>query len=411
MQVIYKPKRDSNYNLVPGQEVGFVVLLPDGYTKEKKYLLEIAIHGVGERSGGTLANLTNLVEGFDYDGNGTREGAGFVTLDMKKAVDQYGIIMVIPTYENNTFFEPDKINYLYDYAIANYNVHPKMLLTGFSYGGGATVKYITSSAENVARVAYAVPCAATTNIVDPILPGKAGLPVHAFHNDKDDRVSVSSTKNIITRLNEKNTGLKALMTIFRKDGHGGNIEAWSLTPPKAPGGEGFTDAAENIYQVFTDIVASGPRQMKSGTVALPLPEPEPPATTLEARVSYTIEGSKIHLIGDKSIGYKSGSEGKWEFVSAPEGVTKYQVFPGGSTYINADGVLPKPGTYVFRFQLKDLSPLEVVVKYGEAVKLPAGFDSTTDLITYSDGTTEKGTAVFSGGKWIVKTASGQIINL
>lgn len=407
MQVIYKPKLNPDYSPVPGVNTAFATLLPDD--NSKKWVLEIAIHGVGERSGGTLENLTNLVEGFDYNGDGVRDGAAFVTPDMKKAVDQYGILLLVPTYENNTFFEPGKINELYDFAKANYNIYPEMILTGFSYGGGATVKYITSSFANAQRVGYAVPCAPTVNIVDKTIPGKVGLPVHCFHNDKDDRVNVSSTKTIVSAINETAT-LKAIYTIFRKDGHGGNIEAWSLTPPKAPGGQGFIDAAENIYQVATDIIKTGiPRHMKSGTSPVVIPPPTEPPPGTQAVVSYMIEGNNIHLRGDKSTGYTSGTQGKWELVSAPNNLKSWDVFPKGSTYINADGVMPVPGTYVFRFILLNTSPVEVVVNHGEAVKTFSGFDSTKDLITYSDGTTEPGTAVFSNGKWTVKNQGGQII--
>lgn len=403
MQVKYFPKLNKDYSKIAGQDIAFAVLVPTAPLS--KYILEIAIHGIGERSGGTLENLENLVLGFDYDGDGKREGAAFVTDDMKRAVDLYGIIMLIPTYENNTFFEPAKINQLYDWAVKNYPVYPKMILTGFSLGGGAVVKYITSSIANANRVAYAVPCAATHDIIDKTIPGKVNLPVHAFHNDKDDRVDVSSTKAIISEINESNP-LKALMTIFRKDGHGGNIEAWSLTPPKAPGGQGFIDAAENIYQVATDIILNGPRQMKSGTATQQIPvPPAPPTSTLEAITSYKIDGDNIHLIGDKSVGYKSGMDGRWEFISAPTGVTKSQVFPGGSTYINADGKLPKPGTYKFQFFLKGAQPVDVTVEYGTAAKTLVSLSGSVTL-TYSDGSSEGGSVSYSAGKLTIKNSAG-----
>lgn len=410
MQVIYKPKRDSNYNLVPGQEVAYAALLPDGYPAlGKKYGWVLMCHGISERSGGTLEHLKNLVEGVDYNKDGTIDGS-FVKNFHKEAVDKYQLIFIIVTYSD--FFDTE-CNWVYNDVLKNYSVVPKMLFDGFSLGGGAVYAFAKSSVANANKIAVAVPCAPTNQGGSTAAIAQAGLPMHFFVNDEDDNPStdINVTKKIIADINAANPPIKARFTAFRQKYHGGFDKATDIVAPAAPGGQGVIDLSENIYEWYLDVLKNGPRQMKSGTVALPLPEPEPPATTLEARVSYTIEGGKIHLVGDKSIGYKSGSEGRWEFVSAPEGVTKYQVFPGGSTYINADGVLPKPGTYVFRFQLKDLSPLEVVVKFGDGPVVPIGFDSTTDLITYSDGTTEKGTAVFSGGKWVVKTASGQIINL
>lgn len=407
MTVKYFPKLNPDYSQIPGQEVAFAVLEPDGYTSAKKWILEIACHGMGELSSGTLENLKNLVEGFDYNGDGIREGAPFVTPDMKKAVDQYGIVMFIPTYSN--FFEPNMINFVYDYAQDYYNLYPEMIYTGFSLGGGSGIKYGTSSEANARRVGLLVLCAPTVNIVDKTIPGKVGLPVHCFHNDRDDRVSSNNSKTIVSKINET-AALKAQYTLFRKDGHGGNIEAWALAPPVAPGGQGVINVSENIYQWGIDCIINGPRQVRTGEAST-IPPPIDPPPTAQAIVSYKVEGSNIHLIGDKSTGYTSGSQGRWELVSAPGGLKSWNVFPNGSTYINADGVMSVPGTYVFRFILMNLSPVEVVVPFGEPVKTAIGFDSTTDLITYSDNTTEKGTAICVNGTWTVKNSSGEIITL
>lgn len=421
MQVKYFPKLNPDYSKIAGRDVAYAVLLPD--TLRPKSTLEIAIHGIGERSGGTLENLKNLVEGFDYNNDGIRE-AGFVTPDMKKAVDLFGIIMIIPTYENNTFFEPAKINQLYDYAKGIYSIYDKMLLTGFSLGGGAVVKYITSSLTNASRVAYAIPCAATEDIIDKSIPGKANLPVHCFHNDKDDRVDVSSTYSIVSKINETAT-LKAIYTIFRKDGHGGNIEAWSLTPPKAPNGQGFIDAAENIYQVVTDIIVTGkPRQMKSGTVIQPTPTPSP---TPPAQVALTadfnmsdgqvITTTTFDMDASNSTGVKPDWDGyRWDVKAInPTNNKQYGVRPAG-TYGGPKMKLIDivDGAYEIVLTVRNSvgstaqKKVTVSAKIGVA-KTVTGFDSSTDVITYSDGTTERGSAVLSGGKWILKNSAGQII--
>lgn len=394
MKIDYYPKHDANWQVINAR--GFLVITPDAYPGTKKWPWELAVHGVGERSAGTIDNLKNLVLGFDYDGNGTREGAAFVTDDMKKAVDQYGIVMVIPTYESNEFFEPDMVNFVYDFMQKIYSVVDKMLLTGFSYGGGATIKYTSSSAANAARVAYAVPCAATNSLADATVLTKSLVPVHFFANDKDPTVDVSNTKSMVNVL----SAAKPLMTIFRRDGHGSNVEAWSLTPPKAPGGQGFTDAAENIYQVYLDILANGPRQMKSGTV-IPTPTPTP-MPTKTAVVSYTQAGNVVILDGSKSSGYTSGLEGRWSLITAPAGVSSDNVFPKGSNYITAGAVLPKPGAYSFLFKLGDTETKTVNITYGKA---PVKFDPLTGLLTYTDGSTEKVTVVS------VKTATGEVIQL
>lgn len=399
MKIESYPKRDASYNVI--RPIGYFVALPDGYPDTKKWPVFMPVHGVGERSGGTQKDLDNLLNGFDYNGDGKIDSPGFVTDDMKKAVDLYGIVLVVPTYESNEFFEPAKVNAVLDEVGKKYSVVPKILLSGFSLGGGCAIKYPSSSAANAARVAYAVVCAGTNDMVDASIIARANVPVHLFSNDKDDRVDVSNTKAMFNALNATNPTIKPLMTIFRRDGHGSNLEAWSLTPPKAPGGQGFTDAAENIYQVYLDILVNGPRQMKSGTI-IPTPTPTP-TPTKTAIVSYTQAGNVVILDGSKSTGYTSGLEGTWslDMDSAPAGVNPWDVFPKGSNYITAGAVLPKPGTYTFLFKF-GTEPKTVKIVYGKA---PVKFDPVSGVLTYSDGSTEKVTVVS------VKTATGEVIQL
>lgn len=406
-RIDYYPKVDSAWHQL--RDVGFAVRLPVGYNTSKQWTWGIAIHGIGERSAGTIENLKNLMLGFDYNGDGVREGEPFLNWEMQKAGDQYGIVWVVPTYDN--FMEPDLINKVYDFVRANYPLIAKIELNGFSLGGGAVVKYITSNSTNAGRVYYANPCAPTRNIVDASLPGKAGMAVHIAVNDNDDNGStnLSVTKGIISSLNASNPALPAIYTAFHKNGHGGYNEFTTTTPPKAPGGQGFIDAAENIYQVTTDIVATGkPRQMKSGQVIPPPIDSTVVPPPAHAVVTYTISGNKIKLDGSKSTGYTNGLDGVWQLSTAPSGLYSWDVFPNGSNYIIADGILSKSGKYSFSFKLKgDPVVQNVNVDYGKTF---VGFDSVSDLIYYSDGTTESGKSVYSNGKWVVTNSSGQVVN-
>lgn len=412
MQIKYYPKRDNGYNLIKGMDVGFAVLLPDAYNIQRKWPWQLSVHGIGERSGGTEESLRNLVIGVDYNKDGKVDSV-YVTPGQREAVDKYGIIIVVPTYESNTFFDPTKTHWVWNYIQQNFAVTPKYWYDGFSYGGGAALAAATDLVT-APNIAYCTPCAPTNSLnkVNIGLIGRHNIPVHVYVNDEDDNgaTNLSVTKSIITAINAVNPPIKAVYTAFDKSGHGSHEEATTITPPKAPGGQGLIDAAENGYQVFLDILANGPRQMKSGAAPIPEPFPVlPPAPTVVAKPEYVIDGYKIHLIGDKSTGFTQGYDGKWEFVSGPATVTSQQVFPGGSTYINADGILPKAGTYKFRFILKGASPIEITVNYGTAEKTLSTFNSATDLITYSDGTTEKGEAIYSSGKWTLKTATGKIL--
>lgn len=403
-KVEYFPKREAGGN--PIRPTAYMAITPDNLPAGQKLKLVIAIHGHGERSAGTIDNLMNLLLGEDYNRDGVREGPPFVTADMKKAVNLFGLLMIVPSYESNEgSLSVTKINALYDWAQSTYSVHPKMMLTGFSAGGGSSLAFIKSSLDNANRCAYVVLCASTNPGGDKTIPGRAGLPVHVATNKTDPTVNKTSSQQIVADINATAT-LKALYTEFDRNGHGSNLEMWSLIPPKAPGGVGFTDAAENTWQVFNDIIITGkPRQMKSGSV---IPTPEPPSVpTTKAIVKFTLSGSSLKLDGSGSTGWSNGLDGVWSFVSGPAGLFSWDIFPGGSSYIVANGILPKAGSYTFAFKLKgDPEIKTITVEFG---KVAIAFDSETDLITYSDGSTEKGTAIFSSGKLNIKNAAGQIV--
>jgi hypothetical protein len=424
MKAIYKPKRKEDTSVIPGQQEAVAWLVPD--TPRDKYFFFMVIHGVGEWSNGTIDNLRNLVDGFDNDNDGIREGK-FITDDIKRAVDDYGMIVAVVTYERDTFFEPSRINWVYDQVKSAYNIHDKMILSGFSYGGGAVYKYISSSVANAARVAYALPVAGTKTLLDKTIPGKAGTVVHGFSNLIDPRVASSNTTSQIASINESNPAVKAIYTLWNRNDHSGDKDVWSYTPPKAPGGQGFTDAAENIFQVFTDIVLTGkPRQMKSGVVIDPIPNPIPDPTPVILKAEFNITDKQIvttpvlDLDASASTGVKAGEWNAYVWdVKVLEGPapSAYNVRP--EVVFDSD---PKNkltnivnGRYSITLTVRDAAGNKATktVEITAAVtgKIAIGFDSSTDLITYSDGSTEKATAVFSNGKWTVKNSAGQLIAL
>lgn len=422
MQVKYIPAVDANGSKI--NEFACAILLPDGYPGTTKWKWAMFVHGMGELSQGGLANLKNLVEGFDYNNDGIREG-GFVTEGMKWAVDAHQLIIVVPTYSG--FFEPEKVDKIYDYMLANYNVQPTFMHTGFSLGGGCVFKYASSSITRAKRVHLAVPCAGTYGLVDAGIAAKNGTVWHAFANDGDNRVPASNTINQIDKINAQNPAVKAVYTIFHRDvpgsdNHGSNTEAWDKVPPKAPGGQGLIDAAETIYQLNDAILASGPRQMKSGTVPIPSPTPTPPTTVAPTAAFNLTEGQVITTtIFEMDASASTGVGDRWDAykwdvraIVAPTGKS-YGVRPESSAYGGPKKRLIDivDGQYEIVLTVKDKmgntasKKVNVTAKIG--TKTISAFDSATDLITYSDGTTEKGIAVLSGGKWTIKNLSGQTI--
>lgn len=355
MQVKYYPKVDNTngkWQEYPEQVVGMAVVYPDNYDSTKKYPFLMSVHGISERTDGMFTMIQNLVLGFDYDGNGTREGAPFLTTEMQKAVDQYGIIIAIPNYSN--FFSPDKVNWVYDFVKSKYSIYDKFMYQGFSYGGGAGLVYACSNAANASKMAYCVLAAPTRE--GSILtsqfstPGSVNLPVHIFvnNNDPNGPTNLSVTKDIITRLNANNPTIRAVYTAFNKSGHGGHSEAMTTYPPKAPGGSGLIDAGETVYQVFIDILKNGPRQMKEGVVVNPNPDPDPdpvPAITANAGPDQTVFEPIAFLDGTKSTGYGSA---KWFMVQRPEGVSQWHPVVESGGWITTRLLFPKEGVYAFK---------------------------------------------------------------
>lgn len=372
------------------------VLLPDSYDKAKHYIWYMMVHGVGERSAGTQDDLDNITLGFKQ-ADGTRMFA-IATDDIKKAVDKYNIVIVLPTYTD--FFEPAKVDLIYDHMLVTYSVTSRFAFDGFSLGGGAFERYATSSLQRAKNLIVGIPNAPThegttwKNIVD------ANLPIHFFVNDNDTNgaTNLSVTLRGVNAINALNPSIKAYYTAFHASGHGSYNEATSLTSPVAPGGQGIINISENIYEWGIDVFNNGPRPMKSGTVVTP---PPPPTTsTVKPIVSYTITGTTAHLIGSKSIGYKEGYDGVWSLESAPTGITSKLVFPTGSSYIDATAQLPVEGTYVFKFTLKGADPVQMTVQRGTATpveKKAASYSIALKLLTFDDGSTEAATAVITTG--------------
>lgn len=388
------------YNIASTGNPPYTAILPDTYTRDKHYLWLMHVHGIGERSDGRLVDLQNITEGFDYNGDGNREPA-IITDDMKRAVDLYNMVLIIPTYQN--FFDAAKVNAVYNHAMLKYGVISRFIMTGFSLGGGAVVQYITSSAENAKRVLVAAPCAPVSGLGN-YRPDKT-LPIHFFVNTDDTNAAtnISVTKSLATTLG-------APYTAFPKSGHGGYSEAHTIAPPTASGGLGVTNIAENIYEWGIDVFNNGPRVIKIGTVTKPS-DPIPTTGTLTAKASYTGTGPDIILDGRASTGWASAS---WSVSQVPTGVNKYAtIVTEGAGWITGKAKLPVQGTYIIDLIVKDNTGREVkdtlLINYGAVQPAPktlTSFDSVTDLITFSDGSTETGRASYSGGKWVIVASSG-----
>lgn len=388
MKLIYKPSYTDGYSKIAGQDVAMLIVLPDLYTSSVKWPCMQMTHGMGQRGPGTTAALKTVYEG-PYQA---------IPEDWKTAIDKYGIIGVLVNY--NDFFQPTSWDFVYNYMKANYSVVDRWMDKGFSWGGGSLQKDYCSGLSYASKMLCAVPIAPTIELNSGWdNPGKAGVSVWFHVNEGDDVVGKAPAVNSAAAINATKPTIPATLTIYKQNGHGGTNEALGLIPPI-----GFT---ENIYEWYLDCLKNGARIPKTGTITQPIPPiVTPPTTTVQPITSYTITGTTARLIGSKSIGYSQGYDGTWEAVTAPQGITAKQIFPNGSSYIDATANLPIEGIYVFRFNLKGADPVLVTVQRGTAtpVSEKTALSYGNKLLIFSDGSTEAATAV-------ITTASGKTYNL
>lgn len=357
----------------------------------------IVIHGVGELGNGSLAMLQNIMEGWDYDGDGPRPREFAMPIpEYKKNLKDFNFLGVHINYQSS--FTPSDFNYVIDTVVSEFKGNrDRVGAICFSLGGQQLIPFITSSLENAKKLVLAVLCAPVNpggnwkNVVD------AKLQVIGTSYAIDKRVPSDNVKRAIADINKLNPVIKPVYKEWPGENHGTLNEMM---------------ASPEIFQYMNSVSTSERKQFAFSSKPTGPVDP-PPVTEIKAIASYTGAGPTIKLIGEKSTGWKTGYEGTWAFISGPAGVTAKQIFPGGSSFINANANLPIHGTYVFQLRLAGAEPVSLTVVYGpvSVEKEVLGFDSNIDTITYKDNSTEPGRSIYKEGKWKIISASGKTYEL
>lgn len=405
MKTVFYPAYDNNYTAL--QKVGFVVLVPDNYDAGKANPWMFFLHGMGNLGDGRQESLENLILGYKYTPDAARVNAP-VPKDFISAVDLYGIVAVVPNY--SSFFQPESWNYVYDLVKTKYNLTGKFLGTGFSWGAGSLMKYVRSAFSNASRVALACPVAPTNESGGDWNNVKNGRTIYwDFVNKGDDNgpTNLSVSQTMINSFNATTPIIKGLLTAKDINGHGGVEWALALAPPKTPGGVGFTDASENIYQLYIDILKAEPRLPKSGTLQPPASSPVAAFNLVDQQIVTT---SVFDLDASASIGVKTGWDAfKWDIkpINAPWMTLQDGAYGGPKKRISNLG----NGSYSIALTVKDpvgntaQKAVTITVKLdGTTTKQPLSFEWGTQTLTFNDGSKEK-----SGAKFI--TASGTIYEI
>jgi len=181
----------------------------------------VICHGIGERGAGKLENLINLIDGFDYDGSGPLPRQYAFENDVIEAfAAKYDFHLVTVNYPES--FEPNDWTYVLDTVVKDFSVDiSRLYIAGFSLGGGAVLKGITSSVAFAKRLAGAIAAAPVNwatlhkNVVD------GGLQVIGTTCEVDNTVSPANVKDFVSKVNALKPKLPAVLIIYKGTAHSG----------------------------------------------------------------------------------------------------------------------------------------------------------------------------------------------
>lgn len=364
----------------------------------------IVIHGIGEIGDGSLNQLQNIMEGWDNDGDGPLPRQWAMPIPAyKKNLKDFNFLGVHVNYKSS--FTSSDFIYVIDTVVADFKANRSRVgAICFSLGGNQLIPFITSSVENAKKLVLAVLCAPVNpggnwqNVVD------AKLQVIGTTYAVDKRVSADNVRRVISDINRLNPTIKPVYKEWPGENHGTLNEM-------------MADPA--IFQYMNSVSTSDRKQYATGGTSIPTdPGPVQPGGDLKAVATVTGTGPTYSLSGRDSTGYRYQT---WTVKKVPDGQSLYAPYINGVGNIVASFKAPVKGLYEIEFKVFDSTDAKTAktdtvtlqINYGDVTepipKTFKGFDSGTRLITWSDGSTEPGKAVYANGAWTVKDAAGEPI--
>ena len=194
---------------------GYLEHLPRNYNNTtRNYPLLIFIHGIGELGNGTSEIgkvVRNSVPRLLQDGKFPS------TFSFSKSTSPQSFIVVSPQFKH--WPGTADVNAMVDYAIKKYRVNKhRIYMTGLSMGGGVVMDYAAVHGERLAAIVPMAEASYPTTAKAQAI-AKKGLPVWAFHNSGDNRISSSYTVNFVKYINNYHPGKPVFKTIFNAGGH------------------------------------------------------------------------------------------------------------------------------------------------------------------------------------------------
>lgn len=202
---------------------GYHRALPARYDSTSiKYPLIIFIHGqsaLGDGSSTALAKISggpySLVKSKKFPPNFNVKG------------NNYSFIVVAPQFK--TWPTADDVEEVVNYFVKNLRVDAsRIYVTGLSMGGGGTWDYAGKYASKIAAIAPVCGASSPTDAKAKVIANNK-LPVWAFHNKDDNKVSVNNSTGYVSKINNMNATPAAKLTLWETGGHDAWTKAYSLT--------------------------------------------------------------------------------------------------------------------------------------------------------------------------------------
>jgi hypothetical protein len=354
---------------------GYVILKPTSYTTTGSYPVCLYVHGAGGRGDGSSSALDALV-------------STQIPSNVKAAAEKFKFIIVAPQYPdagNNAVIDHAKAKGL---AIPGAN-SSKLFNACFSMGGGEVTRYATASQANADAFSALIIVAGLNGLQSAGIKyiTQSRLPVLYFHANNDPAASVNNSKNGMAAINALNPEIPAKGIFYADGGHDITNRVFDTDKFPWTGNE----IPNNLYEYVLSLTNEAP------AVVPVLPGAVVPVAIAD---DITTATGSIALIGNKSRNCVA-SKSKWECISAPSGVNRWNI--NACSYIDC-GIgqvtpLPAEGKYVFRLTVADATgqtaTKDITVTYSKTGTTPTDppppaktIVAKLEIILYSDGTTE-----------------------
>ncbi|BDS06992.1 hypothetical protein NT6N_20320 [Oceaniferula spumae] len=207
-----------------GKSLNYRIFLPEGYSKEKKYPLVLALHGAGSRGTKNVKHMRPWVAGWSSP-IVQKDNPCIILMPQCPPNKQW-----VNTPWRNGSYSMDKVaisepmslaKELFDKVVKEHSVdESRIYLIGCSMGGYGCWNFIMRWPE---LVAAAVPVCGGG---DPSQAEKlVSLPIWTFHGDKDTVVPMKATTDMVDAI-KKAGGEQVKLTVYPGVSHNSYAFAW-----------------------------------------------------------------------------------------------------------------------------------------------------------------------------------------